>query len=103
MTTITDSLGVEFRLDDVVRVLAWGAPVRLCDVGCTAEVVRITHRGNVVLRDRSGDPIARGRAVSPGMLGILDRSDRDNRLAAGYEGNRDLYATTTEESADAHR
>lgn len=89
--TTTDNFGIEFRLDDVVRVLAWGAPVRLTDVGCTAEVVRITHRGNVVLRDNSGDPIARGRAVPPKMLGILDRSDRDNRYAAGYEGNRDLY------------
>lgn len=91
-----DSFGVLIERGDVVRVLAWGAPVRLADVGRTAVVEGFTHAGNVVLRGWSENPaddIARGRAVSPGMLGILDRSDKDNRVAAGYEGNRHLYGT----------
>lgn len=94
MTTATahrDAFGILIECGDVVRVLAWGAPVRLADVGRTGVVEGFTRAGNVVLRGRSADPIddiARGRAVSPGMLGVLDRSDRDNRLAAGYEGNR---------------
>ena len=90
---VTDSLGVEIRVGDVVRVLAWGAPVRLTDTGRTAVVEGFTAHGNVCLAvsAHDSDPIARGRAVSPGCLGVLDRSDRHNPVAAGYEGNRHLY------------
>lgn len=83
---ITDSLGVQIRRGDRVRVLAWGAPVRLSDVGHEATVSGFTRAGNVMLRGWSADPrddIARGRAVPPGMLGVLRR----DRLTNGYEGN----------------
>lgn len=78
-----DSLGVEVRPGDRVRVLAWGAPVRLTDTGRVASVVGFTQAGNVRLYDGSSyDPIARGRAVSPGCLGVLRRDGSE-----GYEGN----------------
>lgn len=81
----TDSLGVEIQPRDRVRVLAWGAPVRLTDVGAVGVVERFTAKGNVVLlhAPQTYDPVARGRAVPPGMLGVLDRSGGN-----GYEGNR---------------
>lgn len=86
-----DSLGVEIKVGDVVRVLAWGAPVRLYDVGRHDSVAGFTRAGNVVLEGQGfGDPIANGRAVSPGMLGVLRRDGLTN----GYEGNLDLYAGT---------
>ena len=97
MSTVTDNFGIAIEVGDVVRVLAWGAPVRLTDCGRTAVVSGFTSAGNVVLAPglldrRPIDQIAAGRAVGPGYLGVLDRSDRDNPAHAGYEGNRDLYA-----------
>lgn len=94
MTSI-DNFGITVEEGDVVRVLAWGAPVRLIDTGRTATVVGFTRAGNLVLDGgaHDTDPIANGRAVHPSYVGVLDRSDRDNRVAAGYEGNRDLYRT----------
>ena len=87
-----DNFGVSIEVGDVVRILSWGAPVRLIDCGRSAEVVGFTRTGNVVLDGapfgHAVDRIANGRAVRPGHLGVLDRSDRDNRVAAGYEGNR---------------
>jgi hypothetical protein len=83
---VTDSLGVTIEEGDLVRVLAWGAPVRLVDTGRAARVVEVTHRGLVGLAGLTDaervDPIARGRNVSPGCLGVLRRDG-----AAGYEGN----------------
>lgn len=91
----TDALGVAIEVGDRVRVLAWGAPLRLTDTGRTALVEGFTSHGNVRLAvsPHDSDPIARGRAVSPGCLGVLDRSDKDNPVAAGYEGNRHLYVS----------
>lgn len=85
-----DTLGVEIVVGDRVRVTGWGAPVRLADVGRAADVVGFTRAGNVVLSDAhtAYDPIARGRAVSPGMLGVLRRDGAFD----GYEGNVDLHA-----------
>lgn len=80
-----DGLGVVIRRGDVVTVIAWGAPVRLGDTGRQARVVSFTPAGNVALADTHypEDPIARGRAVSPGMLAVARRDGRD-----GHEGNR---------------
>ena len=89
---VRDNFGVTIEIGDFVRVLSWGAPVRLIDCGRAAEVIGFTRTGNVVLDGaRFGhavDRIAGGRAVRPGHLGVLDRSDRDNPATAGYEGNR---------------
>ena len=88
----TDNFGVAIEVGDAVRILSWGAPVRLIDCGRTADVVGFTRTGNVILDGapygHAVDRIAGGRAVRPGHLGVLDRSDKDNPYAAGYEGNR---------------
>jgi hypothetical protein len=91
MATPTDSLGVEIRVGDRVRVLAYGAPVRRDDVGQVRTVKGFSPRGNVSLArlPYEWDPVAGGRNVSPGMLGVLRRDGTFD----GYEGNRDLYST----------
>ena len=92
---VRDNFGVEIAVGDRIRILSWGAPVRLTDCGRTAVVTGFTRTGNVVLDGApfgyDVDLIAGGRAVRPGHLGVLDRSDNDN-FTAGYEGNRDLYS-----------
>jgi len=81
---LTDSLGVEFRVGDRVIVNAWGGNVRLIDTGKRAVVTGITARGNITLDcGNHPDPIANGRSVRPGYLGILRRDGE-----SGYEGNR---------------
>ena len=80
---LADTLGVEIRRGDTVRVTSWGHPVRLIDTGRVATVLGRTSAGNVVLVRDSDDPIARGRAVSPGMLAVARRDGLD-----GHEGNR---------------
>jgi len=82
--TATDTLGVAIRHGDTVTVTSWGGPVRLIDTGRRAIVVDFTHAGNVVLSDDYADPIARGRAVSPGMLAVARRDGQP-----GHEGNRE--------------
>jgi hypothetical protein len=78
-----DTLGVFILPGDTVRVIAWGAPVRVTDVGAVARVVGFTRAGNVRLDCGSNpDPIARGRAVSPGYLAVARRDG-----APGHEGN----------------
>lgn len=77
--TVTDSLGVEIRVGDRVRVLAWGAPIRLVDCGSTATVMGINRNGNV----QHDTDLANGSAMSPGCLGVLRRDG-----GSGYEGNR---------------
>lgn len=84
----TDSLGTEVRIGDRVLINAWGAPVRLADTGRTAIVVGITRTGNLTLDvgpvgGNTLDPIAGGRSVRPGCVGVLRRDG-----SAGYEGNR---------------
>lgn len=84
---MTDTLGVEIEAGDVVTVTAWGDPIRLIDTGRRALVDGFTTRGNVRLSAitvlDAADPIARGRAVSPGMLAVA-RCDG----TPGHEGNR---------------
>ena len=85
MSTIhRDALGVTIELGDLVRVIHWGAPVRLVDTGRTAHVGGFTAHGNVILagHNTDRDPIARGRAVSPGMLAVARRDG-----VPGHEGN----------------
>jgi hypothetical protein len=86
MTAATDPMGVEFRIGDDVRVLAWGAPVRLIDTGRTGVVTGFTHHGNVKLTtNRDGvldEPIAKGSAVRPSCLGVMRRDGQP-----GWEGN----------------
>ena len=78
-----DALGVEINVGDLVRVTAWGAPVRLTDTGRTAKVTGFSRTGNVVLSDREDfDPIANGRSVRPGYLAVQRRDGE-----AGHEGN----------------
>lgn len=80
----TDTLGVTILAGDTVTVIAWGSPVRLTDTGRRATVTGITRAGNVQLADDPyGDHIARGRAVSPGMLAVARRDG-----AQGHEGNK---------------
>ena len=83
--TTRDALGVTIVPGDSVRVIAWGAPVRLIDTGRLATVSSITPRGLVALDalDNPADPIARGRSVSPGCLGVIRRDGFSN----GLEGN----------------
>lgn len=84
MVELRDSLGTEFRVGDRVIVNAWGGSVRLVDTGKRAVVVGITKRGNIILDcGDHPDPIANGRSVRPGYLGILRRDG-----SGGYEGNR---------------
>ena len=82
---LVDALGVEIQPGDTVTVIAWGDPVRLTDTGRQARVVSFTPAGNVLLADAHHplDPIARGRAVSPGLLAVARRDGRP-----GHEGNR---------------
>jgi hypothetical protein len=84
-TTPTDALGVEIKRGDTVTVIAYGAPVRLIDTGRRARVVNFTPYGNVLLADTHNphDPIARGKAVSPGLLAVARRDGQP-----GHEGNR---------------
>lgn len=84
-TTVTDALGATIQRGDTVTVIAWGAPVRLIDTGRRARVVNFTPAGNVILADthHPTDPIARGRAVSPGYLAVARRDGKP-----GHEGNR---------------
>ena len=84
MTAPKDTLGVEFRVGDVVTVTAWGHPVRLVDTGRTATVTGFTASGRVKLDDPVSDPIARGRAVPGSCLAVARRDG-----ATGHEGNRD--------------
>lgn len=83
-TTPTDTLGVTIVPGDTVTVIAYGAPVRLSDTGRRATVAGFTRAGNVVLYGgpRNPDPIANGRAVSPGMLAVARRDG-----TPGHEGN----------------
>lgn len=83
MRNARDTFGVQIQPGDVVTVIAYGAPVRLVDTGRRATVTGFTHLGNVVLDDPHSDPIARGRAVRPGLLAVARRDG-----AQGHEGNR---------------
>ncbi len=80
-----DTLGVVLRTGDNVTVTAWGDSVRLSDTGRRATVTGFTRAGNVCLsaHDTPLDPIARGRAVSPGCLAVARRDGE-----SGHEGNR---------------
>lgn len=80
--TIRDTLGVPIHVYDRVTVTAWGHPIRLADTGRTAVVVGFTAHRNVKLAADGDDPIARGRAVSPGCLAVTRRDGQP-----GYEGN----------------
>lgn len=85
MSSPRDTLGVEIRPGDTVTVTAYGAPIRLTDTGRRATVAGFTRAGNVVLFGgaRNPDPIANGRAVSPGCLAVARRDGEP-----GHEGNR---------------
>jgi hypothetical protein len=76
--TSTDTFGVEIKVGDRVRVLSWGAPIRLVDCGLTATVMGFTLKGNV----QHDTTLANGSAMSPGCLGVLRRDGGE-----GYEGN----------------
>jgi len=81
--TAVDTLGVPVLIGDTVTVTAWGDPVRLVDVGRTARVVAVNRHGRLSLDcGTDPDPIARGRAVSPGCLAVARRDGK-----AGHEGN----------------
>jgi hypothetical protein len=81
-----DCLGVVILRGDIVRVTSWGHPVRLTDTGRVARVLGVNSRGRIVLVREGAtdpDPIARGRAVDPGMLAVARRDGQP-----GHEGNR---------------
>jgi hypothetical protein len=80
MSPRADALGVEVRVGDTVTVTAWGAPVRLSDVGRRSEVTGATAQGRLVLLD--GD-IAGGRAVPVSCVLVARRDGQP-----GHEGNR---------------
>lgn len=85
MPAVRDALNVEILPGDTVTVIAYGAPVRLIDTGRRATVSGFTASGNIRLAETGAaawDPIARGRAVRPGVLAVARRDG-----AQGYEGN----------------
>lgn len=83
-TGCDDTLGVRIMVGDTVRVTSWGAPIRLADVGRTAQVRGVTRRRRLILADTDPvDPIARGGAVSPGCVAVARRDG-----TPGHEGNR---------------
>lgn len=77
-TGTVDNFGVPINVGDTVRVMYWGAPVRLGDCGRTATVTGVTRSGN--LTHDAGDDVAAGRAISPGCVGVLTAN-------GGYVGN----------------
>lgn len=83
----SDALGVEILIGDTVHVTAWGAPVRLVDVGRRALVVAVNRAGNLVLDGTAfgygHDPIAGGRGVPAGYVTVARRDG-----VTGFEGNR---------------
>jgi len=89
LTGVNDTFGVEVRVGDRVRIVHWGYAIRLTDTGREVTITGVTSHGN--LTHDGGRDVANGRALRPGCVGVLDRSDRDNPGHAGYEGNRDLY------------
>lgn len=75
-----DTLGVEIRVGDTVRVIGYGYGIRLTDTGLTTKVTGFTHKGNVVHDGAPRD----GKPLNTACLAVLRR---DGYM--GLEGNRD--------------
>lgn len=90
--SVTDSLGVQIRVGDRVRVIHYGYSVAAMDVNEVVTVTGLTPRRNV---KHDSATVARGEAIRPGCLAVLHRGGE-----VGLEGNR-AFAVQTVWNTDA--
>lgn len=77
--TITDGLGVEILIGDIVTIIGWGWNVRLSDVGHKTTITGITWARN--LQHDTDD--ADGYTLHPSCVAVARRDGKP-----GHEGNR---------------